>query len=92
MFPFDDLPPALRPQRIKTLVIKVGEENSLKIEGGDLPRGLAAAIGSFDGVHLGHQHVIESALTAGRARAETRVRAFIDFLGGLYGDVPEWDR
>jgi riboflavin kinase/FMN adenylyltransferase len=77
VFPFDDLPPALRPQRIKTLVIKVGEENSLKIEGGDLPRGLAAAIGSFDGVHLGHQHVIESALAAGRATgAQTAVICF----------------
>lgn len=32
------------------------------------------------------------ALTAGRARAETRVRTFIDFLSGLYGEVPEWDR
>ena len=32
------------------------------------------------------------ALTAGRARAENRVRAFIEFLSGLYGDVPEWDR
>jgi len=31
-------------------------------------------------------------LAAGRARAETRVRAFIDFLSGLYGDVPEWDK
>lgn len=32
------------------------------------------------------------ALTAGRARAETRVRAFIAYLSGLYGDVPDWDR
>lgn len=31
-------------------------------------------------------------LIAGRARSETRVRNFIDFLSGLYGDVPQWDR
>jgi len=31
------------------------------------------------------------ALTTGRARAETRVTAFIAFLSGLYGPVPDWD-
>jgi len=33
---------------------------------GALPHGAAAAIGSFDGVHVGHQHVIESAIIAAR--------------------------
>ncbi|WP_338578262.1 LysR family transcriptional regulator [Brevundimonas olei] len=41
--------------------------------------------------YAGSSDVAIFALTAGRARAETRVRAFIDFLSGLYGDVPEWD-
>ena len=42
--------------------------------------------------YAGASDVAVFALTAGRARAETRVRAFIEFLAGLYGDVPEWDR
>lgn len=42
--------------------------------------------------YAGSSDVAIFALTAGRARAETRVRAFINFLSGLYGDVPEWDR
>lgn len=42
--------------------------------------------------YAGSSDVAIFALTAGRARAETRVRAFIDFLSGLYGDVPKWDR
>jgi len=42
--------------------------------------------------YAGSSDVAIFALTAGRARAETRVRAFIDFLSGLYGDVPKWDK
>nr|WP_303692386.1 LysR family transcriptional regulator [Brevundimonas naejangsanensis] len=42
--------------------------------------------------YAGSSDVAIFALTAGRARAETRVRAFIDFLTGLYGETPEWDR
>ena len=42
--------------------------------------------------YAGSADVAIFALTAGRARAETRVRAFIDFLTGLYGETPEWDR
>ncbi|MNL25796.1 HTH-type transcriptional regulator DmlR [compost metagenome] len=42
--------------------------------------------------YAGASDVAIFALTAGRARAENRVRAFIDFLSGLYGDVPEWDK
>lgn len=32
------------------------------------------------------------ALAAGRARAEARVRAFIEFAANLFGEVPDWDR
>ncbi|MFY0398301.1 LysR family transcriptional regulator [Brevundimonas naejangsanensis] len=42
--------------------------------------------------YAGSSDVAIFALTAGRARTETRVRAFIDFLTGLYGGTPEWDR
>ena len=41
--------------------------------------------------YAGASDVAIFALTAGRARAENRVRAFVEFLAGLYGDVPEWD-
>lgn len=42
-----------------------------------LATGACAAIGSFDGVHIGHQHVIENALA--RARARGRPSAVIFF-------------
>ena len=42
--------------------------------------------------YAGASDVAIFALTAGRARAENRVRAFVDFLSGLYGNVPEWDK
>ena len=42
--------------------------------------------------YSGASDVAIFALTAGRARAETRVKAFIDFLSQLYGDIPDWDR
>ena len=35
----------------------------------DFPQGLAAAIGNFDGVHLGHQHLIKSAVVDGKTPA-----------------------
>jgi riboflavin kinase/FMN adenylyltransferase len=77
VYPFDDLPPALRPGRIQTRVVTIAPDGGLTVHGGDMPRGLAAAIGSFDGVHLGHQHVIESALAAGRAKdVQTAVICF----------------
>lgn len=44
---------------------------------GDMPKGACTAIGSFDGVHIGHQHVIESAIA--RARAAGRPSAVIFF-------------
>jgi riboflavin kinase/FMN adenylyltransferase len=42
-----------------------------------VPTGTCAAIGSFDGVHVGHQHVIESAIA--RAKATNRPSAVIFF-------------
>lgn len=42
--------------------------------------------------YCGASDIAVFALTAGRSRSESRVRAFIDFLTGLYGDTPEWDR
>ncbi|MEM9965067.1 MAG: riboflavin biosynthesis protein RibF [Asticcacaulis sp.] len=42
-----------------------------------LPKGVSAAIGSFDGVHLGHQRVIENAVATGRRHnAPSAVIAF----------------
>lgn len=42
--------------------------------------------------YRGSSDVAIFALTAGRARAEMRVTAFINFLSGLYGEVPVWDQ
>lgn len=58
----------------------VGEE----LKSGQLKTVLPAYSGSTD--------IAIFALTAGRARSETRVTAFVDFLSGLYGEVPEWDQ
>ena len=35
----------------------------------DFPQGLAAAIGNFDGVHLGHQYLIQAAVADGKTPA-----------------------
>jgi len=42
--------------------------------------------------YSGASDVAIFALTAGRARAETRVQSFIRFVSALYGEVPDWDR
>ncbi|ESQ87713.1 riboflavin biosynthesis protein RibF [Asticcacaulis sp. AC460] len=77
MFPFDSLPKALRPQRLTALVLTVQQDGSVTVLGGELPKGTAAAIGSFDGVHIGHQHVIESAIVAAaRTGARSSVICF----------------
>ncbi len=57
---------ALDAHRIQTIRIAIGDDGSL-VSSAHLPAGAAAAIGSFDGVHVGHQHVIESAIRAARA-------------------------
>jgi len=67
---FDHLPPALRPQNLRILPVSA--------HGADVAvTGACAAIGSFDGVHLGHQHVIEPAIR--HARALERPAAVIGF-------------
>jgi riboflavin kinase/FMN adenylyltransferase len=55
------------PRSIKVVTLGVAEDHSLKASA-PLPVGACAAIGSFDGVHIGHQHVIESAIAAAKAR------------------------
>jgi riboflavin kinase/FMN adenylyltransferase len=72
------LPPALRPQRLRIVRIEVADDLR-HVHTTDLAMltGACAAIGSFDGVHLGHQHVIQSAIR--RARAMGRPAAVIGF-------------
>lgn len=68
MYPFDTLPPALQPHSLTAVVLTVQADGSVQVTGGAIPQGLSAAIGSFDGVHTGHQHVIQSAITTARQR------------------------
>jgi len=42
-------------------------------------------------LYSGASDIAIFALSAGRARSEARVRAFIDFLSGLYAGTPHWD-
>ena len=58
---------ALLPRSIKVVTLGVAADHSLQADA-PLPVGASAAIGSFDGVHVGHQHVIESAIHAARSR------------------------
>jgi len=58
---------ALLPRSIKVITLGVDADRALQADAG-LPAGAGAAIGSFDGVHIGHQHVIESAIAAAKAR------------------------
>ena len=57
----------LLPRSIKVITLGVDADDRLQADA-PLPVGASAAIGSFDGVHIGHQHVIESAITAGKAK------------------------
>lgn len=58
---------ALLPRSIKVITLGVDANHELRADA-PLPVGASAAIGSFDGVHVGHQHVIESAIAAARAK------------------------
>ena len=58
---------ALLPRSIKVITLGVNADHGLQADA-PLPVGASAAIGSFDGVHVGHQHVIESAIAAARAK------------------------
>lgn len=68
---FPNLPPALRPHKIQihhlSLDAKRYVQDQPDASATDLPEGAAAAIGSFDGVHTGHQQVIASAVAAAKA-------------------------
>ncbi|HTM82980.1 riboflavin biosynthesis protein RibF [Asticcacaulis sp.] len=57
----------LLPRSIKVITLGVDANHGLLADA-PLPQGASAAIGSFDGVHVGHQHVIESAIAAARAK------------------------
>ncbi len=74
MFALSALPDTLRPHRLRVTPCAMTEAGFTGI---DIPPGACAAIGSFDGVHIGHQHVIESAVA--RARATRRPSAVIFF-------------
>ncbi len=74
MSPLDRLPPALRPHKLRVIACGMTADG---FTGDPIPAGACAAIGSFDGVHIGHQHVIESAIA--RAKASGRASAVIFF-------------
>lgn len=79
MFALADLPDALRPHRLEVFACQVdgGQIGERRVSGDLPPRGAAVAIGSFDGVHIGHQHVIESAIA--RAKASGQASAVLFF-------------
>ncbi|CAM3137270.1 riboflavin biosynthesis protein RibF [Asticcacaulis taihuensis] len=58
---------ALLPRSIKVITLGVDAGHRLQADA-PLPVGASAAIGSFDGVHIGHQHVIESAIAAAKVQ------------------------
>jgi riboflavin kinase/FMN adenylyltransferase len=58
---------ALLHRSIKVVTLGVDANHGLHADA-PLPVGASAAIGSFDGVHIGHQHVIESAIAAAKAK------------------------
>ena len=71
---FVNLPSALQPKRIQVHHLSLDTERHLH-DAPDprataIPPGAAAAIGSFDGVHLGHQRVIASAVETARATGQ----------------------
>ncbi len=70
----DRLPDALKSHQLRIITAQVTADG---FAGDDVPAGACAAIGSFDGVHVGHQHVIESAIA--RARTAGRPSAVIFF-------------
>ncbi len=85
MFTFHDLPPALRPEQIKLFRCSILEDGFHFMPPSEwsryddsFPKGACAAIGSFDGVHLGHQHVIESAISQAKARGEASAVIFFN--------------
>ena len=58
-----NFPQTTLPEDVKVIDWSIGDAPL------DFPQGLAAAIGNFDGVHLGHQHLIKSAVADGKTPA-----------------------
>ena len=56
-------PQTVLPQDVEVIDWSIGDAPL------DCPNGLAAAIGNFDGVHLGHQHLIKAAVADGKTPA-----------------------
>ena len=56
-------PQTVLPQDVEVIDWSIGDASL------DCPNGLAAAIGNFDGVHLGHQHLIKAAVADGKTPA-----------------------
>ncbi|MBP2160660.1 MULTISPECIES: riboflavin biosynthesis protein RibF [Asticcacaulis] len=71
---FPNLPPALRPAGIQIHHLSLDAQRYVQDDAepraSDLPDGAAAAIGSFDGVHTGHQQVIATAVAAAKANGK----------------------
>ncbi len=71
---FPNLPPALRPAGIQIHYLGLDAQRYVQDDAepsaSDLPDGASAAIGSFDGVHMGHQQVIATAVAAARANGK----------------------
>jgi len=59
---------ALLPRAITVITLGVDADHGLHADA-PLPACASAAIGSFDGVHVGHQHVIESAIAVAKANS-----------------------
>ncbi len=77
MSALDALPDALRPKKLRLVACRVAAEG-LSCDAGVLVTGACAAIGSFDGVHVGHQHVIESAIAQAKAQGQPSAVIFFD--------------
>ena len=51
----------LKPGNLEVIDLEIGDDGEVGMYG-EIPPGGFAAIGSFDGVHLGHAHVLDQAL------------------------------
>ena len=73
--PVDHPSDALKPQTLRVVKAQVTADGFA----GDVAQvGACAAIGSFDGVHVGHQHVIESAIARAKAQGKPSAVIFFD--------------
>jgi riboflavin kinase / FMN adenylyltransferase len=84
VFPVNSLPLTFQPTRLQIFRCSWLQDGFHVSPGGDyapedaFPRGACAAIGSFDGVHIGHQHVIESAISKARATGQASAVIFFN--------------